>query len=69
MLVENLKFIKKYLDLLFQLYFNSICKLIIASECFCKKINFINYPVFLNFITYMLDESLEFYRKMAPIPF
>ena len=35
-----------------------------------KKIfNFINYPVFHNFITHMLEENLQCYRKMSSLLF
>ena len=62
---------RKYLYFPLQLCDNSIWMPIIVSECFFQKnLKFYQLSyVILNFIMLILDQNLQFYQKISPLPF
>ena len=64
-------FITKYPLFLLQLYSNCICMVNIRSVVFLQRnLQFYKFSyVILNFIIHMLEENLQFYRKMSLLPF
>ena len=70
MLDKNFSSTRKYLHFPFQLCDNSIWMPIIISDSFQENLKFYQlYYIILNFIMNILDEHLQFYQKISPLPF